>query len=189
MRSTSMGRRGLIATLVVGCCAVMPTTAAQAQGEPGVTIDQGSPSAKEYGIPLEDARRKANPSGSESGPVVQGSRKSPLFGEGVSAAAGQKAGGPSGRGSGAAGSAGAGRGSQGSSGSGARGEKRGRPSAASRTSAGAAASRRSAAVVQAAAQPGAPSGGSSTALFVGIGAVALALGAIVGLLLRRRTGP
>jgi hypothetical protein len=185
-----MGRRGLIATLVVGCCAVMPASAAQAQSEPGVTIDQGSPSAKEYGIPLEDARRKADPSGSESGRVVQGSRKSPLFGEGVSSAARQKAGGSSERGSGAASSAGGGRSSRGSSAGGARGEKRGRPSAADRTSAGAAASRRSPApVVEAAAQPGAPSGGSSTALFVGIGAVVLALGAIGGLLLRRRTGP
>jgi hypothetical protein len=177
-----VGRRRLIAALVA-CCAVLPAAAAQAQSGPGVTVDPGSPSAKEYGIPLEDARRNADPSGSASDQVVQGSRKSPLFGEGVSSGEKQSPAGSAQGGSARGGSAGS------SSPGGARSAQRRGSSATGRGSAGAVKSRRSpAAVVDAAARPGAPSGGSSTALFVGIGALVLGLGALGGLFLRRRTG-
>lgn len=46
-----------------------------------VFIDPGSPSAKEYAIPLEDVRRQ-NSSDNDS-PVAQGERTATLFGEGV----------------------------------------------------------------------------------------------------------
>lgn len=48
-----------------------------------VTIDPGSPTAKEYGIPLEDARRDAESGGDSDAPVAQGDRSAALFGEGV----------------------------------------------------------------------------------------------------------
>jgi hypothetical protein len=182
-----VGRRRLIAALV-GCCTVLPAAAAQAQSGPGVTVDPGSPSAKEYGIPLEDARRKADPSGSASHHVVQGSRKSPLFGEGVSPGGQQNPAGSAGGGSAARGSARGGSADSSSAGGARRRQRRGSPAAGS-VSAGAVKPRRApAAVVDAAARPGAPSGGSSTALFVGIGALVLGLGALGGLVLRRRTG-
>ena len=47
-----------------------------------VFVDPDSPTAKEYAIPLEDARRDASsPDG--DGPVAQGDRSAPLFGEGI----------------------------------------------------------------------------------------------------------
>jgi hypothetical protein len=52
--------------------------------DPGVTIDQDSPSAKEYEIPLESVRRGAVPGADTSAPVVPGERgAAPLFGAGV----------------------------------------------------------------------------------------------------------
>jgi hypothetical protein len=66
---------------------IVLTAAAFALGVPAdpagaqVFVDPGSPSAKEYAIPLEDARREA--SGGSDDPVVQGERSAPIFGEGV----------------------------------------------------------------------------------------------------------
>ena len=58
-----------------------------------VFIDPDSPSGKEYAIPLESARRGADPGREPGAKVVQGQRSSPLFGAGVtarSASAGKK---------------------------------------------------------------------------------------------------
>jgi hypothetical protein len=52
--------------------------------EPGVTIDPDSPSSREYDIPLENARRNAQPGRDRDTPVPQGQRVAPLFGEGIS---------------------------------------------------------------------------------------------------------
>jgi len=49
--------------------------------EPGVTIDPGSPSAKEYALPVDSARRDA--SGQPAKAVTPGARDAPLFGEGI----------------------------------------------------------------------------------------------------------
>jgi hypothetical protein len=184
-----VGRRRLIVALV-GCCTVLPAAAAQAQSGPGVTVDPGSPSAKEYGIPLEDARRNADPSSSASRHVVQGSRRSPLFGEGVSSGGRQSPVASARGGSARRGSARRGGSADGSAGGeAASAQRRGSSAAAGGGSVAGSKSRRSpAAVVDAAARPGAPSGGSSTLLFVGIGALVLGLGALGGLWLRRRTG-
>ena len=51
--------------------------------EEGVFIDPGSPSAKEYAIPLEAERRQADPGQEPSAGVQQGSRSSPIFGTGI----------------------------------------------------------------------------------------------------------
>lgn len=60
-----------------------PAAPALAQGG-GVTIEPGSPSGKEYAIPLESARRDAaRGGGDEVVPTQQGERSAPLFGEGV----------------------------------------------------------------------------------------------------------
>lgn len=59
--------------------AIAPSALAQ---EDGVTLDPGAPSAKEYALPLESARRDL--SGAGDAPVRQGARGAPMFGEGVS---------------------------------------------------------------------------------------------------------
>lgn len=57
-------------------CVIASAAAAQ---EDGVTVDPGSPSGKEYALPVDRARRQAaKPTTSRSDP-----RPTPLFGEGV----------------------------------------------------------------------------------------------------------
>ncbi len=72
-----MMRRKLIALTAAGI-ALGTTAPADAQ----VFVDPGSPSGKEYGIPLEDARREASEGGNDE-LVPQGDRSAPIFGEGV----------------------------------------------------------------------------------------------------------
>jgi len=69
-----------------------PGTASAA--EKGVTIDPGSPSAKEYALPLETARRDAN--GEQHRPVRPGDRDSEPFGVGISPDSPSKRGGAGG---------------------------------------------------------------------------------------------
>jgi hypothetical protein len=128
----------------------------------GVFIDPGSPSAKEYGIPLETARREANPAADRNAPIEQGQRTSPLFGEGISA--------PPDRGT-------KGRGAEGS------------PSADGAPAGSGSGGVTPPHVIQAASNPGTPTGGASTPVIVGgVGLGVLALGGGAGLLLRRRRG-
>lgn len=81
-----MKRRLKLIALTAAGAAICSPTPADAQ----VFVDPGSPSGKEYAIPLEDARREASPGGNED-PVVQGDRSAPLFGEGVEPDAGRTA--------------------------------------------------------------------------------------------------
>jgi hypothetical protein len=144
-----------LAAIVLLACA--PGAAAQ---EPGVTLDPDSPSAKEYAIPLESARRGAEPGRERGASVEQGERGAPLFGAGISGAAGEvlrSAATP-----------------------------RTRP-AASPTPARRRAERAPAVVRMAAANPGAPDGGAgANALVLAGGAVVVGVGAGAGLLARRR---
>lgn len=64
----------------MGLLALAPTAAAQ---EDGVKIDPTSPAGKEYDIPLESARRGADPARSGGDSVVQGSRSAVPFGAGI----------------------------------------------------------------------------------------------------------
>jgi hypothetical protein len=136
-----------------------------------VFVDPGSPSGKEYAIPLEEARREAASGGSDL-KVAPGSRSAPLFGEGVGDGASD--GGGSGSDDGSGGAAKSDGGAQRSGSSGASGTSGGKVAQAleSTHTVGAAV----------------PQGGlGSTAT---IGAVALSvllLGAVLGSIARRRT--
>ncbi len=57
--------------------------AGPAQAQNGVTVDPGSPTGKEYAIPLDAARRDAAPGGDGRRPLAGRQRDAPLFGEGV----------------------------------------------------------------------------------------------------------
>ena len=72
--------RVLTAAIAAAAVALVPT-AAHAQ-EDGVTIDRGSPAAKEYALPIEKARRDAVDGGRDRR-VTPGERSAPLFGAGV----------------------------------------------------------------------------------------------------------
>jgi len=93
----------MCAFTVIASVAVAPVAVAQ---EDGVTVDPGSPSGKEYALPIDRARAQAAKGGG-SGSDAQ---KAPLFGEGVD---GDGAGPTAGRGGSAAdrGSSAGGRGS------------------------------------------------------------------------------
>ena len=67
----------LFAVLATGLV-FLPAAVASAQ-EPGVTLDPASPSAKEYALPIDAARREASGGSASSSPSG-----STLFGEGVS---------------------------------------------------------------------------------------------------------
>jgi hypothetical protein len=71
-----MDRRKLL--LVAATASLLGAPTAHAQ----VFVDPGSPSGKEYAIPLESARRSAA-TGQRSDTVAQGERSAPLFGEGI----------------------------------------------------------------------------------------------------------
>jgi len=140
-----------------------------------VTIDPDSPSGKEYEIPLETVRRGAQPGADPSAPVTQGERSAAPFGEGISPAR------PDGSGSTAGGARGGARGAQSERSRDARRGEAQRGSSARRDAA-------TSKIVEAAANsPGAPpSSTGSTLLYLGAGALVLALGVGGGVLLRRR---
>ena len=80
-----MVNRCIAATLVaVGVALSAPSAFAQ---EEGVTLDPGSPTAKEYALPIEQARRDAGGEGGRA-TTQAGERAVPLFGEGVRPASG-----------------------------------------------------------------------------------------------------
>jgi hypothetical protein len=135
--------------------------------EEGVFIDPGSPSAKEYAIPLEAERRQADPDQEPSAGIQQGSRSSPIFGTGiVSGGSGEET-------------------SSGAPSPAANERDRGARDAPGKTALQESADED---VVRAAASdPGAPDGGAGVPLTIGGVAVGVLLvGGLVGLLLRRR---
>src|SRR5438094_2200614 len=91
MRYNKTCVRALLLKLVIPgvfLAALAPSTAS-AKDEPGVHVDPGSPSGKEYAIPLEGVRRDTSggsTTGGSSGGSSGGSAKAPLFGEGISPA-------------------------------------------------------------------------------------------------------
>jgi hypothetical protein len=148
----------LLAALAAFVPAAFATPAVAQDDE--VFIDPDSPTGREYEIPLERARRDAS-SATPSGDYR--ARTAPLFGEGIDPAAGSERGDDPARSTG---------GRKGGNRSATEPQvRRGRPPA-----------------LQAAIeQPAAPHGGSGTLLLViTVGGLGVALGAIVGLVLRRR---
>ena len=148
----------------LACAAALAVSAgpAYAQGD-GVFVDPNSPSGKEYAIPLESARRQADPRPVSPQSVSSGASRATLFGEGVispSAARGARKGGGSGSGKGSAG--------QGT---------------------GSGVDRRPDVVKIATSRPGAPDSGLGTpALVLGLGLLVLLVGAGAGFAVRRRAG-
>jgi len=67
----------------VGTALLSAPGASAQEPDPGVTIDPDSPSGREYDIPLESARRGAEPGRDRGAPVRQGQRSAPLFGKGI----------------------------------------------------------------------------------------------------------
>ena len=149
----------------LACMAALSLTAMPASAqEDGAIVDPDSPSGKEYEIPLESARRQADPRPASPKSISSGTSRPTLFGEGVitpsSARAARKQDGSSGA-------------DEGSDGHGARSGTDRRPEA----------------VKIAASQPGAPDSGLGTpALFLGIGLAVLLVGAGAGFVIRRRSG-
>ena len=167
-----MRRVGIRTALVVIVALTLSVDVARAQD--GVFIDPGSPSGKEYEIPLETVRRGAQPGTDPSAPITQGERSAAPFGEGIT---GETRDDEDSSGAGSAAGSDGGRKSGGADGSGAR--ERGDDAAGSPST--------SAIVEAAASNPGAPpSSTGSTLLYVGAGALVLALGAGAGVLMRRR---
>src|SRR5918993_1804344 len=76
-----MRRVGIRTALVVIVALTFGIDGARAQD--GVFIDPGSPSGKEYEIPLETVRRGAQPGTDPSAPITQGERSATPFGEGI----------------------------------------------------------------------------------------------------------
>jgi hypothetical protein len=166
-------RRRLISTLSVAAVLAVPgADAAFAQN--GVTVDPGSPTGKEYAIPLEQARRDASAEdGGELNEATHGERTAPLFGEGVGDDTSSAQNGASNRDDPASSDGG--------------GRKGGKPQATS-------ADGRSGTTVGSAIggtralQATVPEGGTSSALTIGALAVSvLLLGAVLGSIARRRS--
>jgi hypothetical protein len=167
---TTIGARntGPMRRVVTGlaCAAALTLSAgpAYAQGD-GVFVDPNSPSGKEYAIPLESARRQADPRPVSPQSVSSGASRATLFGEGVIS--------PSTRGA---------RKGGGSATSGAGGS-----SAAPGTGSGA--DQRPDILKIATSRPGAPDSGLGTpALVLGLGLLVLLVGAGAGFAVRRRAG-
>jgi hypothetical protein len=167
-------RHRILSTLsAAALLALSGAGSASAQGS-GVHVDPGSPTGKEYGIPLEDARREAQGDNGQLDSVEQGSRTAPLFGEGVgdssSSSSSSSSDGGSGNSGGGNNKSGAGKDS--SSGSGdASGETVGTAFSGTR-----------------ALQATVPDGGTSSTLTIGALAISvLLLGAVLGSIARRRS--
>ncbi|MGH2905083.1 MAG: hypothetical protein ACRDK7_16085 [Solirubrobacteraceae bacterium] len=73
MRATSVSTVGVIAALAIGSSA--PSSQAATELEPGVHVDPGSPAAKQYALPLEQARQTGSPG--------KGSSAAAAFGAGI----------------------------------------------------------------------------------------------------------
>jgi hypothetical protein len=162
-------RTSLVALVLV---LLAPPIPAAAQNE-GVFVDPDSPTGKQYQVPLESARRQADPRGdgrvAPPGGRPTGTSAAPLFGEGIVTSQ---------RGKGSS------NGDPANTSDSRRKDKRQvSPSSPSSGSPGA-----RGAVQAAVSNPGAPSGGvGSTLLIAAGGAIVLLAGGLAGVLMRRRS--
>jgi hypothetical protein len=169
MSHTGDVRRWLVGALL----ALILAPAAWAQEpDPGVSIDPDSPSGREYDIPLESARRGAEPGRDRGAPVTQGRRSAPLFGAGITPSNSKR---------------------EADRGTGDDGDERSEstsPAPAREATPAPRSAAPPAAVRAAATNPGAPSGGIGTTVLIGLGGLlVLAVGAGAGLLARRANRP
>jgi hypothetical protein len=153
------GFRTAVLALSVTVALVAPAPAPAQDDE--VYINPDSPSGVEYDLPLERARRGADPEREAGADVARQSQSAPPFGSGVGPSEDEPIG------------------------------ARSKGQAQARTKANAARDGRDPAlppeVVAAAAQPVSPADSSgSTLIYAGLGALVVAAGGVIGLLLRRR---
>jgi hypothetical protein len=73
-----MSKALLVLLCALAAATLTATTSIAVAQEPGVTVDPGSPSGKEYALPVDRARQQASKSKQKTGGAT-----SPLFGEGV----------------------------------------------------------------------------------------------------------
>jgi hypothetical protein len=168
-----LGVRGSRTTVAAIGLALLAPTPAVAQSD-GVFVDPDSPTGKQYQLPLESARRQADPSSdgriAPPGARPSGTGPAALFGEGIATAS--RAGKPSSSG-GSGGKSKPGGTAGGSNGS---------------TSAPTTDSGSSNPVQAAVSNPGAPSGGvGSTLLIAAGGGLVLLIGGLAGFVIRRRS--
>ena len=150
-------------------CALAVTATAATAAEDEIFVDPGSPSGKEYALPIDSARQQA--AAEARGGKTSGTKQTPLFGEGVDDRSASNSGSDAGGGSaddGAAAPAGAGKANK----------------ASTTRSPGTAAD--GGTPITARAQAASPEGGLGTIAIIGAGAGVLLLGGAIGLLLRRR---
>jgi hypothetical protein len=163
-----------VATLATICSTPFAQRAAAL--EPGVQVDPGSPAAKEYALPVGQARRTGRAS-SPSSPAQESAEATsePLFGAGIAPAGGSGS-------SGGGRSAGGGRATPGKRGAVGRGSPRSKPPATTSPS--------PPALVRRVAAGGTSAGGGSSGLvLLAGGVVVLALGAFAGIVLRHSRRP
>jgi hypothetical protein len=77
--------------LLAGTFASMVVAVPSGAKEQGIFVEPDSPSGKEYAVPLESARRAADPTGDPSAPVRPGESSAPLFGRGITGPREQRA--------------------------------------------------------------------------------------------------
>jgi hypothetical protein len=161
----------MLRRLLPALCALAAIMPAAAAAKDEIFVDPGSPSAKEYALPVDSARRQA---AGTAGKGTASGQPAPLFGEGVAAESPRR----SGAGSGASNRSGSGSGHGAADAAPARGAR----------SPGAASAGPDAGPLRATAA--APDGGlGALAIVGGVGVAVLLAGAGIGLLLRRRAAP
>jgi hypothetical protein len=146
---------------LVACGVALLAPASVGAQQDDVVVDPDSPTGKEYRIPLEGARRDADPSADGKAAGPRGATEpAPLFGEGIVATA------------------------KGSKSTGRNGSKTGSAETGVEDT-----PRRGAGPAPATSTTGAPAGGTSTLLLIGGGgALVLLIGVLAGVALRGRTG-
>ncbi len=162
----------LTTLLAIGVPAPSP---ASAQQNDEVFVDPDSPAKKEYALPIDQARRNADPNRRPGAPIRKGAPAAPLFGAGI----GSRSGGDDP--ADGANAAGDGRGS----GSRGAGRSRGAPRGGDVRAAGGSGLPRGEEVARLA-RMGPPDAGGTMLLVGGAGGAILLTGIAAGLLLRRR---
>jgi hypothetical protein len=173
MRAEGAWRSGALA-VTAACCLTVPVGTAGAL-EPGVHLDPGSPAAKEYALPLDQARQTGSESPSK--PSSEGG----LFGAGI-----KPPGSGSPRGGAGAGGASAPHGAGGETAGGSGGSGQG---GTGPPSTGAAQAALTQTALRAAREPGSGGGNGSILALVGGGVAILVLGGFGGTVLRHSRRP
>ncbi|MEA2199942.1 MAG: hypothetical protein QOI89_538 [Solirubrobacteraceae bacterium] len=175
MRAGGFWINGAVAACTL-CCVLASAQAASAL-EPGVHVDPGSPAAKEYALPLDQARQTGSESSSQ--PTSEGG----LFGAGIKppGSGGSRGGGGGGTGGGTGGSA--------TGGHGANATGHAAPPAQGASATSPSQAQLAQAALRAAREQGSGGGNGSILALVGGGVAILVLGGFGGTVLRHSRRP